>query len=130
MNAINSKKGSTYHMEAPEIADDAGKTKKTIFPVYEAVEPTISSNKATVNVCRQVTIVKCGTLAAGLALTLVPDAANLNVGSVVVVTWTNPSSKVDVTVKVGEDTIATLVGVNSATVSKQLIWDGSGFLTV
>lgn len=130
MNTINSKTGATYHMEAPEIAADAGQSVKTVFPVYAAVTPVIESNKASVAVNRQKTVVKCGTLSAGLALTLVPDTASLNIGAAVIVTWTNPSSKVDITVKVGSDTVATLVGVNSQTVTKQLVWDGEGFLAL
>lgn len=130
MNAINSKKGATYHMEAPEIEADHGKTVKTVFPVYEAVTPTISSNKATVAVNRQTTIVKCGTLSAGLTLTLAPEASNLNVGAKVVVVWTSDGTARNVTVKVGEDTVATLSGTASTKVVKQLMWDGEGLLAL
>lgn len=130
MNAINSKKGATYHMEAPEVNADQGKTVKTVFPVFEKVTPTISSNKATVAVNRQITIVKCGTLSAGLALTLVPEAANLNVGSIVAVDWTSDTTARDITVKVGNDTVATLAGTASTHCTKQLMWDSEGFLAL
>ena len=107
MNAINSKKGATYHMEAPEIEADHGKTVKTVFPVYEAVTPT-----------------------AGLTLTLAPEASNLNVGAKVVVVWTSDGTARNVTVKVGEDTVATLSGTASTKVVKQLMWDGEGLLAL
>ena len=128
MNAINTKDNASYNFVAPDIESDAGKKTEMMFPTAEVVEPTISSNKAEAAVRREKTIMKLGTLAAACELTLAPEAANLNVGAVVAVSWTNGSTKYDVTVKVGDTTVATLTGIASTTVTKQLLWDGTGFL--
>lgn len=130
MNAINSKKGAAYHMEAPEIDADQGRTMKTIFPTSEAVSPMVTSNAATVPVNRQNTIVKLGTRTAAATLTLEPEAANLNVGAIVAVNWTSDGTARNITVKVENVTVATLAGTASTNVTKQLMWDGEGFLAL
>lgn len=130
MNPINTENNASYNLVAPSIPEDAGKKVEVVFPTAEAVEPEIISDKADVPVRREKTIVKCGDLTAGLALTLVPEPANLNVGAVVAVNWTSDSTARDITVKVGDDTVATLAGTASTTVTKQLLWDGEGFLAI
>lgn len=130
MNAINSKNGAAYHMEAPEIDSDQGKAVKVKFPTSEAVSPTVTSNAASVAVNREKTIVKLGTRTAAATLTLVPEADNLNVGAVVAVNWTSDGTARNITVKVGENTVATLSGTASTNVTKQLMWDGEGFLAI
>lgn len=130
MNAINSKNGAAYHMEAPEIDSDQGKAVKVKFPTSEAVSPTVTSNAASVAINREKTIVKLGTRSAAATLTLVPEADNLNVGAIVAVNWTSDGTARSITVKVGEDTVATLSGTASTNVTKQLMWDGEGFLPV
>lgn len=130
MNAINSNTGATYHMVAPNIEADANSVVNVVFPTVEAVEPNISNNKASVEVNRDRTIVKLGTRSAALELTLVPKAENLNVGAIVAVNWTSDGTARNVTVKVGADTVATLSGTASTNVTKQLIWDGVGFLAL
>ena len=130
MNAINSKNGAAYHMEAPEIDSDQGKAVKVKFPTSEAVSPTVTSNAASVAINREKTIVKLGTRSAAATLTLVPEADNLNVGAIVAVNWTSDGTARSITVKVGEDTVATLSGTASTNVTKQLMWDGEGFLAI
>ncbi len=130
MNTINSRTGATYHMEAPEINADQGQTKKTIFPTSEVVSPSVTSNAASVAINREKTIVKLGTRTAATTLTLVPEAANLNVGAIVAVNWTSDGTARAITVKVGESTVATLTGTASTNVTKQLMWDGEAFLAI
>lgn len=130
MNTINSKTGASYHMEAPEISDDAGKSIKTVFPVHEAVDAVISSNKSDVNVRRQTTIVKCGTLNAGLELNLKPDVKNLNIGAIVVICWTSDGTGRDVTVKNDGNALSSFSGTASKKVVKKLMWDGEGFIVL
>ena len=130
MNPINTENNASYNLVAPSIEEDAGKKVEVVFPTAEAVEPTISSNKAEVPVRREKTVVKLGSLSAATTLTLAPESANLNVGAVVAVSWTSDSTARNITVKVGEDTVATLAGTASTKVTKQLVWDGEGFLAI
>lgn len=130
MNPINMKNNASYNFMAPDIDDDADQKVEVIFPTSEAVTPSISSNKAAVKVRRQKTIVKLGSLSAATELDLEPEAANLNVGAVVIVSWTSDGTARNITVKVGTDTVATLSGTASTKVTKQLVWDGESFLAV
>lgn len=130
MNPINTENNASYNLVAPSIPEDADKKVEVVFPTAEAVEPEISSNKAEVPVRREKTIVKLGSRSAATTLTLVPEPANLNVGAVVAVNWTSDSTARDITVKVGDDTVATLAGTASTTVTKQLLWDGEGFIAI
>ncbi len=130
MNPINTENNASYNYVAPSIPEDADKKVEVVFPTAEAVEPEISSNKAEVPVRREKTIVKLGSRSAATTLTLVPEPDNLNVGAVVAVNWTSDSTARDITVKVGDDTVATLAGTASTTVTKQLLWDGEGFIAI
>lgn len=130
MNPINTENNASYNLVAPSIPEDADKKVEVVFPTAEAVEPEISSNKAEMPVRREKTIVKLGSRSAATTLTLVPEPANLNVGAVVAVNWTSDSTARDITVKVGGDTVATLAGTASTTVTKQLLWDGEGFIAI
>lgn len=130
MNPINTENNASYNFMAPSIDDDADKKVEVVFPTAEAIEPAISSNKAEAPVRRQTTVVKLGTLSAAATLTLAPEPANLNVGAEVIVNWTSDATARNVTVKVGEDTVATLAGTASTNVSKRLVWDGESFLAV
>ena len=130
MNPINTENNASYNFVAPSIEEDADKKVEQVFPTAEVVNPTIRSNKADVPVRRQKTIVKLGTLSAATTLTLIPEPANLNVGAMVAVNWTSDGTARAITVKVGTDTVATLSGTASTKVTKQLMWDGEGFLAV
>jgi len=130
MTAINMKFNASYNFVAPDIEDDADKKIEPVFPTSEVVTPDISSNKATVQVRRQNTIVKLGSLSAAMELTLEPEAANLNTGAVVIVSWTSDGTARNITVKIASDTVATLAGTASTKVTKQLVWDGESFLTI
>lgn len=130
MTAINMKFNSSYNFVAPDIEDDADRKIEPVFPTGEAVTPEINSNKATVKVRRHNTIVKLGSLSAATELTLEPEAANLNIGAEVVVSWTSDGTAHNITVKVGADTVATLSGTASNKVTKQLVWDGESFLAI
>ena len=130
MNPINTENNASYNFKAPSIPEDGDKKTETVFPTAEVVNPTISSNKADVPVRRQKTIVKLGTLSAATTLNLAPEPANLNVGAMVAVNWTSDGTARAITVKVGNDTVATLSGTASTKVTKQLMWDGESFLSV
>lgn len=133
MNPINTENNASYNFVAPSIEDDADKKTDVVFPTAEAVEPTATSNVSEAAVRREKTIVKLGSVSANQTLVLKPEAANLNVGAVVVVNWTSDSTARNVTVKVGAstaDTLATLAGTASTNVSKQLMWDGASFLAL
>ena len=130
MNPINTENNASYNFVAPSIPEDADKKTEVMFPTAEVVSPTISSNKADVPVRRQKTIVKLGTLSAATTLNLAPEPANLNVGAMVAVNWTSDGTARAITVKVGNDTVATLSGTASTKVTKQLMWDGESFLSV
>ena len=130
MNPINMKNNASYNFMAPDIEDDADKKVEVIFPTGEAVTPSISSNKAKVKVRRQITSIKLGTLSAATELDLEPEPANLNVGAVLIVSWTSDGTARNITVKVGDDTVATLAGTASTNVNKQLVWDGESFLAI
>ena len=107
---INKKNGSSYNFEAPNIIEDTNKKVKAIFPTAEAVSPTVSANAASVAINREKTIIAFGSLSAATTLELVPVAANLNVGAVVIVSWTSDSTARNITVKLGDNTVATLAG--------------------
>lgn len=130
MNPINTENNASYNFVAPSIEEDADKKVGLVFPTSEVVSPTITANATSVPVRRQKTIVKLGTLSAATTLTLVPEPANLNVGAMVAVNWTSDGTARAITVKVGNDTVATLSGTASTKVTKQLMWDGEGFLAV
>lgn len=130
MNPINLENNASYNFKAPSINDDAGKKIEPVFPTSEKVSPVITSNKANAAVRRAVTVIDLGSVAAAQELTLEPEAANLNIGALVVVSWTSDTTARAVTVKVGTDTVATLAGTISVKVNKQLLWDGSGFLAI
>lgn len=130
MNPINKKHNSSYNFVAPDIEDDADKKVEPVFPTSEVVTPSISSNTATAPVRRQKTIINLGSLSAATALTLAPEPKNLNIGAVVLVSWTSDGTARNITVKVGNDTVATLAGTASTKVTKQLVWDGETFLAI
>ena len=130
MATINKTNNASYGMVAPDIEDDADKKTEMVFPTAEAVSVTLTANAASVAVRRDTTIVKLGTLAAAATVTLVPEPKNLNIGSKVMVNWTSDSTGRNVSVKVGNDTIATLTGTASTTVTKQLVWDGNTFIVL
>lgn len=130
MATINKENNASYGMVAPDIEDDADKKTEMVFPTAEAVSVTLTANAASVAVRRETTIVKLGTLAAAATVTLVPEPKNLNIGSKVMVNWTSDSTGRNVSVKVGNDTIATLTGTASTTVTKQLVWDGNTFIVL
>lgn len=130
MNPINKKNNASYNFVAPDIDDDADKKIEPVFPTSEAVTPEISSNKATVKVRRQKTIIKLDTLSAATTVELEPSAENLNVGAAVIVSWTSDGTARNITVKIDSDTVATLAGTASTKVNKQLVWDGETFLAI
>ena len=126
MNKINTENNASYDFVAPSIADDSGKKSKTVFPTAELVKPDISSYKADVPVRRQMTIMDLGSISAETTVNLIPEPHNLNVGAIVAIRCkieSTSTTTVDVIVKVGDDTVATLK--DSGT--KLLLWDGEGF---
>lgn len=123
---INKKTGASYGFVAPEIAADAYKDIQVVFPTFETLKPTLSSNAASVDVVRTTTIVDLGStaLAAAATLTAVADG-KLPAGARLMVKWTNGGTKYDVTLKKDADTTcATLTGVASTTVCYELVWTG------
>lgn len=130
MNPINKKHNSSYNFVAPDIEDDADRKIEPLFPTSEVVTPAVVSNEATVKIRRQHTIIKLGTLSAATTLTFQPEAKNLNIGAMVMVSWTSDGTTRNITVKIGNDTVATLAGTASTKVNKQLVWDGESFLAI
>ena len=130
MSKINTEHNASYNFVAPSIPEDADKKVEVVFPTAEAVSPAISSDNADAPVRRQTTIVKLGTLSADTTLNLAPEPANLNVGATVAVNWTSDSTARDITVNVDGDTVTTLEGTASTEVTKQLMWDGEGFIAI
>ena len=120
---------ASYNFVAPNIEKDADQKVEVVFPTSELVEPTLSSNAATVKVERSTTIIDLGTLSAAATITLEPGN-DLAVGSIVVVKSTSDSTARAVTVKKGDDTVASISGVQSATVVKQLMWTGSTWVLI
>lgn len=129
---MNRNQNASYNFKAPEIQEDADKVVETIFPTQENKAVTLSSNAAEVTVNRSTTFVDLGSeaLDAAATLTLTPGK-NMQVGDRVLVKWVNIGTKYDVTIKKdASTTIGTLVGVQSKTVVKEVVWDGSTWLIV
>lgn len=127
---INKNQNSRYAFRAPNIEADANKEIVVAFPTSEAKEVTLTSNKASVTVERATTILKLGTLAAASELTLTAGA-DLKVGDLVLVTWTEAATAVGCAIKHDTSTLisaANAKGSNGVKVVKQLVWDGSSWL--
>lgn len=126
----NHSNGASYGFKAPSIAADAGQRKEVIFPTFEKLTPTLSSNAATVDVVRTTTLVDLGSTALAAAATLTAKAdANLPAGARMMVQWANGGTKYDVTLKLNSTTTcATLTGVASTTVCYELVWTGTTWM--
>lgn len=124
---INKKTGASYGFVAPEIAADAYKDIQVVFPTFETLTPTLSSNAAEVDVVRTTTVVDLGSTALAAEATLTAKAdGNLPAGSRLMVKWANGGTKYDVTLKIdASTTCATLTGVASTTVCYELVWTGT-----
>lgn len=123
---------ASYNFVAPEIEEDEGKKIEVVFPTNEQKTVTLESNAAEVKVKRTLTMLDLGSAALGAnaTLTTVPDS-NLPVGARVIVTWTSDSSARSITIKTDEsNTACTLTGTASTKVTKELIWNGSTFLSL
>lgn len=120
----NHSNGASYGFKAPNIPGDAGKDTEVMFPTFELLKPTLSSNAAKVDVVRTHTAVDLGSdaLAAAATLTAAP-AEDLPNGSRLMVKWLNGSTKYDVTVKKDSaDSGIALTGVQSVGVCYELVW--------
>ena len=127
---IDKEKNSSYNFKAPKIAADEGKKVEVMFPTVEKVSPTLSSNAATVEVNRDMTVVDLGSLSAAATLTLTPTD-NLGIGAKVVVKATSDGTARNVTLKKdASTTIGTISGTANTTVSKMVIWDGSAWVLI
>lgn len=126
---INKKTGASYGFVAPEIAADANKDTQVVFPTFETLKPTLSSNAASVDVVRTTTIVDLGSSALAAAATLTATAdSELPAGARLMVKWANGGTKYDVTLKKDADTTcATLTGIANTTVCYELVWTGSAW---
>lgn len=123
----NHSNGASYGFKAPLIEKDAFKHTDVVFPTFETLTPTLSSNAATVDVVRTTTVVDLGSTALAAAATLTAKAdSNLPAGSRLMVKWANGGTKYDVTLKLdASTTCATLTGVASTTVCYELVWTGT-----
>lgn len=120
----NHSNGASYGFKAPNIPGDAGKDTEVMFPTFELLKPTLSSNAAAVDVVRTTTAVDLGSnaLAAAATLTAKPSS-ELPEGSRLIVKWVNGDTKYDVTVKKNsEDSGVALTGVQSIGVCYELVW--------
>jgi hypothetical protein len=125
----NHSNGASYGFKAPNIAEDAGRQIEVMFPTFEKLTPTLSSNAASVVVKRTHTLVDLGSTALAAAATLTAAADdNLPAGSRLMVKWTNGGTKYDVTLKLNATTTcATLTGIASTTVCYELVWTGTAW---
>lgn len=123
---------ATYNFVAPSIEEDADKKVEVFFPTSVKADAAIDNDAAEIKVVRNITVVDLGASALSNATTatLTPDS-QLPIGAVVLIKWVNGATKVDITVKKDSSTtVGTLVGVNNATVTKQLVWTGTAWLIV
>lgn len=120
----NHSNGASYGFKAPNIAGDAGKDTQVMFPTFELLKPTLSSNAAAVDVVRTTTAVDLGSTALAAAATLTAKpASDLPAGSRLMVKWVNGATKYDVTVKKDSyDSGVALTGVQSVGVCYELVW--------
>ena len=125
---VNLDTHASYNFKAPRITEDAGKKTEVPFPTTAIVKP--EGDTATVNVCRQTTYVRFGTLASNGRLDLSVEADNLAPGAVLVVSWASGERKCDVFVNLGTGLTLILLGTASERVMKQLVWDGETFLAL
>lgn len=127
---VNKETNASYNFVAPKIKKDAEKKVEMVFPTSEFVEPTLSSNAATVKVERDTTIVDLGTLSAAATLTLTPGES-LNIGAKVIVKAASDGTARNVTVKKDADTtVDTISGTASTAKAKQYVWTGTAWIVI
>ncbi|MBQ1652669.1 MAG: hypothetical protein II575_02360 [Bacteroidales bacterium] len=129
---INKTNGASYSFKAPNIEEDTGKNVEVMFPTFDDIAVTLSSNAGSAAIKRTASIVKLGTenLAAATTLTATPSD-ELPKGAIIYVLFKCGSTKYDVTVKKNAtDTGVTIVGVASSTVCKSVLWDGTNWIVV
>ena len=126
---INKDNRSSYNFKAPAIAGDADTSKEIFFPTQKAASAVFTENALSYNVEHDVTVLTFATpVAAASTLTLV--AKDINVGARLICQFTFGGTKYDITVKTGEDTDATLAGVQSKTVGYELVWNGTKWIKI
>ena len=125
---VNLLTGASYNFKAPRITEDAGKKTEIPFPTAAIVKP--EGDTATVSVCRQTTYVRFGRLNANGRLNLSVEADNLAPGALLTVSWASGETKCDVIVNLGAGLTLILLGTALERVTKQLVWDGEGFLAL
>ena len=127
---IEKETNASYNFVAPKIEKDAGKKVEVPFPTSEFVEPTLSSNAATVKAERMITIIDLGTLSAAATLTLTPGES-LNIGAKVVVKAASDGTARALTVKQDANTtVATVSGTASTAKVKQFVWTGTAWIII
>lgn len=99
------------------------------FPFVDSQVSIISENKASATIAATETILTLGTddLSAACTLTL---EQHLPVGAKMYVKFKCGGTKYDVTVKIGEDTEATITGVANKTNIAAFLWDGTHLLSI
>lgn len=127
---IDKETNASYNFVAPKIEKDANKKVEVYFPTSEFVEPTLSSNAATVKVECMITIIDLGTLSAAATLTLTPGES-LNIGAKVVVKAASDGTARALTVKQDANTtVATVSGTASTAKVKQFWWTGTAWIMI
>lgn len=127
---IEKKNNASYNFVAPDIEKDADKKVEFVFPTSELVQPTLSSNAATVEVERDKTIIDLGTMEAATTLTLTPGKS-LNIGASVIVKAASDGTARALTVKKdASTTVATISGTASTTKVKQFVWTGTAWIMI
>lgn len=127
---LNKTNGSSYNFVAPNIEEDAGRHIQVVFPTFDDIAVTLSSNAGSADIKRTTSLVTLGSanLAAATTLTATPDS-KLPKGAIMYVKFQCGSTKYDVTVKKNaSDSGVTIVGVASSTVCKSLLWDGTNWV--
>ena len=127
---IEKKNNASYNFVAPDIEKDADKKVEFVFPTSELVQPTLSSNAATVEVERDKTIIDLGTMEAATTLTLTPGKS-LNIGASVIVKAASDGTARALTVKKdASTTVATISGTAGTTKVKQFVWTGTAWIMI
>lgn len=125
---INDATGQKLSFKAPA-TKVGGDEIVTQFPFVDSQALTISENKASATIAATETILTLGTenLSAACVLTVTPQ---LPIGAKLYVKFKCGGTKYDVTVKIGENTEATITGVANKTNLAAFLFDGTNLLSI
>lgn len=128
MSYLNKENNASYGFLAPNIDADEGLKQELTFPTRRIGSSAFTSNALSLDVVDDLTIRTFATEVAANSTLTIKAAPHLNIGARLVLKFTFGATKKDITVKTGTTTDCVLVGVNSETVTYELIWTGSAWL--